>query len=222
MVKKRPQSVVVETCWTGVTQLIKDVFDVMNRAHWHQYQVLTKRSERMRDLLGGRLRYAAALPYVWWGVSVEDKKYGLRRIDTLRQVPAAMRFLSIEPLLEDLGPIDLTGIDWVIVGGESGPGARPCWVPDVRNLVRQCKRAGVPAFVKQLGANVQDRNDAGWDGYEPDEWPDQILAEDRVEHLEEGYQGAPVRVHLRDRKGGDPAEWPADLRVRQMPEVNRG
>lgn len=108
-------------------------------------------------------------------------------------------------------------VGWVIAGGESGPGARRCDVAWIRSLVEQCRAAGVPAFVKQLGAHVEDRNDAGFDGDEADTWP----ADTRVEHDEAdtGYQGAPVRVRLRDRKGGDPAEWPPDLRVREMPRT---
>ena len=89
------------------------VAKVMEMANWHTFQVLTKRSERMRDLLSTKLKDAAALPHIWWGVSVENKKHGLPRIDHLRQAPAAVRFLSIEPLLEDLGPINLEGISWV-------------------------------------------------------------------------------------------------------------
>lgn len=112
-------------------------------------------------------------------------------------------------------------VSWVVVGGESGPKARPCWVPDVRSIVRQCESVGVPVFTKQLGADVQDRNDAGFDGMFPHHWPDMDPAD--VEHdltgRCDGYQGAPVRVRLRDRKGGDMAEWPLDLRVRQMPEI---
>ena len=102
---------------------IQSVADVMVQAHWHTYQILTKRSPRMRDLLKTKLRYAAAKPHIWWGTSVEDKKYGVPRIEHLRSAPARVRFLSIEPLLEDLGALNLSGIDWVIVGGESGPGA---------------------------------------------------------------------------------------------------
>ena len=107
------------------------------------------------------------------------------------------------------------GIDWVIVGGESGPGARPCEIAWVRAIVKQCAAAGVPCFVKQLGATVVDRNDAGFDGDTPQSWPmDTAWSE-----LDSGYQGAPVRVLLDDRKGGEPHEWPEDLRVREMPEV---
>ena len=98
---------------------------VMRAAPWHVYQVLTKRPERMRDLLQGKLVEAAREPHIWWGVSVENKRHGLPRIDLLRESGAKVMWLSVEPLLEDLGEVNLTGIDWVVVGGESGPGARP-------------------------------------------------------------------------------------------------
>ena len=127
------------------------VANVMCQADWHTYQVLTKRSQRLRDLLGTRLCAAAAAPHVWWGVSVEDRKYGLPRIEHLRATPAAVRFLSIEPLLEDLGTVNLTGIHWVIVGGESGPGARPMRRSWVESLREQCRAATVPFFFKQWG-----------------------------------------------------------------------
>ena len=131
---------------------IERVARVMELAHWHTYQVLTKRAERMRDLLRGRLGFAAAaLPHVWWGVSVENRRHGLPRVDVLRQAPAAVRFLSVEPLLEDLGEFDLTGIHWVIVGGESGPGARPLRKEWVHNVREQCERANVAFFFKQWG-----------------------------------------------------------------------
>src|SRR3954471_18193147 len=104
---------------------IETVARVMMQANWHTYQVLTKRSERMRDLLRGKLRFAAKAHHIWWGVSVEDKQYGVPRIKHLQQSGAAVKFLSIEPLLEDVGQLKLKGISWAIVGGESGPGARP-------------------------------------------------------------------------------------------------
>jgi protein gp37 len=130
-------------------EYIERVLDVMRRADWHVYQVLTKRSERMRDLLSGRFRTAADWPQVWWGVSVEDKIHGLPRIDHLRSAPAQNRFLSIEPLLEDLGSFDLAGIHWVIVGGESGRRPRPLDLDWVRSIRNQCKAAGIPFFFKQ-------------------------------------------------------------------------
>jgi protein gp37 len=130
---------------------VERVGHVMRMADWHTYQVLTKRAERMRDTLKGPLAFAAALDHVWWGVSVEDRKYGVPRIDALRAAPAALRFLSIEPLLEDLGEIDLEGIHWVIVGGESGLGARPMEEEWVLRLREQCGAAKVPFFFKQWG-----------------------------------------------------------------------
>jgi protein gp37 len=127
------------------------VAKTMHLARWHTYQVLTKRSTRLRDMLQGRLREVADEAHIWWGVSVENRKHGLPRIDDLQSAPAAVRFLSVEPLLEDLGKLPLEGISWVIVGGESGPGARPMkedWVLSVRE---QCKAAGVAFFFKQWG-----------------------------------------------------------------------
>ena len=106
-------------------QYIAQVAEVMVRARWHTFQVLTKRASRMQELLSGSIRFAGEATNIWWGVSVENKKHGLARIDLLRGSPAHVRFLSIEPLLENLGEIDLSGIHWVIVGGESGYGARP-------------------------------------------------------------------------------------------------
>src|SRR5438105_4900685 len=131
---------------------IQRVVQVMDKANWHTYQVLTKRSDRLRELLQNELRWAALLPQIWWGVSVENRRHGLPRLADLQQAPAAVRFLSVEPLLEDLGAIPLGGIHWMIVGGESGPGARPmehAWVLSLRD---QCAAAAaVPFFFKQWG-----------------------------------------------------------------------
>jgi len=146
----------------------------MATADWHTYQVLTKRAERMRCLLNGKLRFAAEKENIWWGVSVEDRKYGLPRIDHLRQAPAKVRFLSIEPLLEDLGEIDLSGIRWVIVGGESGPGARPMkreWVVSIR---QQCRAQGVPFFFKQWGGVRKKQNGRLLDDRTYDEYPRRV------------------------------------------------
>lgn len=225
---------------------------------------------------GGRVdSHEWPLPNVWLGVSCEDQQRADERIPLLLQTPAAVRFISAEPLL---GPVNLgrygwlTGcdaccngdrcpgppecrrfnrsscpvckgtargrnLDWVIVGGESGHGARPCDVSWIRSIVRQCRAAELPCFVKQLGGNIRDRNDAGFDAdshtwadgpdegqpVNPSAWPDRIEEEDRVEHSpnnwREEYQGAPIRVHLSNRKGGDIAEWPLDLRVREFPRT---
>lgn len=132
-------------------EFIDLVFQVMNLASWHTYQVLTKRPERMRDFARRAGKSVISHPHIWLGTSVEDRKYGVPRIPILRDVPAAVRFLSIEPLLEELGRLDLQGIHWVIVGGESGLGARPLakeWVLAIRD---QCKDQDVPFFFKQWG-----------------------------------------------------------------------
>ena len=128
------------------TEFIKQVFDVMRRAHWHTFQVLTKRSERLMTL-SSELKWA---PNIWMGVSVENADYTCR-IDHLRATGAEVKFLSMEPLLGPVPALNLEGIDWVIVGGESGPGARPMkeeWVVEIKD---QCLRAHVPFFFKQWG-----------------------------------------------------------------------
>ena len=147
------------------------VADVMRRADHHTYQVLTKRSERMRDMLRGPLRDAAARPHIWWGVSVENRKHGLPRVEHLREAPAGLRMLSVEPLLEDLGELDLTGIGWVIVGGESGPGARPMRADWVRAIRDQCAAAGVPFFFKQWGGVRKGKAGRKLDGRTWDQMP---------------------------------------------------
>lgn len=216
-------------------EFIDKVFAVMAIASIHTFQILTKRAERMADYccqlcdgkrsLGRQLeslgwdciagRFAIAIAYgvtpcsgqdgkppwkpfpnVWLGVSVEDQKRKTR-IDWLRNTPAAVRFLSCEPLLEDLLEIDLEGIGWVIAGGESGAGSRPCDLTWIRNIVAQCNAASVPVFVKQIGSKSEE-----WD----------------TEHRKPGmgpYYGNGVK----HPKGGDPTEWPQDLRVRQMPKL---
>jgi protein gp37 len=150
---------------------IAAVARVMQTADWHTYQVLTKRADRLQQLLRSTLRRQSALPHIWWGVSVEDRKHGLPRIDRLRDTPAAVRFLSIEPLLEDLGTIDLSGIHWVIAGGESGPGARPMersWVASLRD---QCANAGVAFFFKQWSGVQKKKTGRLLDGRTYDEQP---------------------------------------------------
>ena len=145
---------------------IKRVFGIMRRADWHQYQILTKRSERLREL-------SPLLEWddqIWMGVSVENANYAYR-IDDLRRTGAAVKFLSLEPLLGSLPKLDLSGIDWVIVGGESGPGARPMdpsWAVDVRD---QCLNAGVPFFFKQWGGVQKKRTGRELEGRTWDEMP---------------------------------------------------
>lgn len=152
-------------------EYIEAVCRVMLDAKWHTFQVLTKRSGRLRELLSGRLRFAAEQEHIWWGVSVEDRKYGLPRVDDLQETPAKIRFLSIEPLLEDLGDLNLAGISWVIVGGESGRGARPMrkeWVVSIRD---QCRENRVPFFFKQWGGVRKARNGRLLDERTYDEYP---------------------------------------------------
>jgi protein gp37 len=206
---------------------IDQVLARMLLVHRHTYQVLTKRADRMAgyftaDDLYRRVSDAASdvramhsdlryvftnaqkplLPsWLWLGVSVEDKKYGMPRIEHLRRVPAAVRFLSVEPLLEDIGTLDLTGIHWVVVGGESGIRARKCEVEWIRNVVAQCKAAAVPVFVKQLGARATDEKNG--------------IAGARLRLPQES--AGLVKLRLKDSKGGEISEWPEDLRIQQMP-----
>jgi protein gp37 len=240
---------------------LDQVFAVMALCPQHRFLILTKRADRMRAymtrLLDEPLRdtvrrmaaarpawkYGAGLdivipaPNVWLGVSAEDQPRADERIPHLLATPAAVRFVSVEPMLGPVSmlvtdhrghdihalrgiavdPTDPDGadkyyrtakLDWVIVGGESGPNARPMHLDHARDVVRQCQAAGVPPFVKQLGRQcVMNRHDAvlavalgaGWDALEP---------------------GSDLgTVTFRHRKGGDPLEWPADMRVQQFPEV---
>jgi protein gp37 len=148
---------------------VQRVFETMERATWHTFQVLTKRSARLREL-------APDLPWppnVWMGVSVENGDY-LRRMADLQTVPACVRFVSFEPLLARLPRLDLTGIAWTIVGGESGPGARPIqpeWVLEIRD---QCLAASVPFFFKQWGGARKRRNGRLLEGRVWDEMPDAV------------------------------------------------
>ena len=147
-------------------EFVLRVFDVMNRAHWHQFQILTKRSDCLLEL-------SPQLPWsnnIWMGVSVENEEYSFR-IDDLRNSNARIKFLSLEPLLGPLPRLKLNGIDWVIVGGESGPGARPMdqeWVIDIRN---QCLQAEVPFFFKQWGGFNKKKAGRKLEGRTWDEMP---------------------------------------------------
>jgi protein gp37 len=153
---------------------IEDVVRIMVEANWHTYQVLTKRSDRLTHLLATRLRFAAACRHIWWGVSVEDTKYGLPRIAHLQAAPVAMRFLSIEPLLEDLGEFDISGIDWAIVGGESGPGARPMEQAWVERIMMLCEKQRVSFFFKQWGGVQKSKAGRVLNGRTFDDMPERI------------------------------------------------
>ncbi|HEX9808727.1 MAG TPA: phage Gp37/Gp68 family protein, partial [Alphaproteobacteria bacterium] len=155
---------------------IQRVFDVMRRAHWHDFQVLTKRAVRLEQM-SPKIDWPAN---VWMGVSVETRKYAFR-IDHLRRTEAFTKFLSLEPLLGPLPDLNLAGVDWVIVGGESGPQARPMresWVVDIRN---QCRDAAVPFFFKQWGGVNKKRAGRLLDGQSWDGMPERFGPGERVQ-----------------------------------------
>ena len=157
------------------TAFIDQVFDTMEAANWHVFQVLTKRSSLMRDYLRARYRGERGPDHIWCGVSVEDAQ-AAARIGHLRQSHAGVRFLSVEPLIGPMGPLDLSGVDWVIVGGESGPGARPIlreWVQEIRD---QCLAQGVAFFFKQWGGARPKSGGRDLDGREWNEFPKRPLA----------------------------------------------
>jgi protein gp37 len=149
---------------------IDQVFEVMETAHWHVFQVLTKRSSLMRDYLQGRYAESQPPAHIWCGVSVEEGAAKIR-VQHLRQAPAAVRFLSIEPLIGAIGAVDLDGIDWVIAGGESGPGARPVHLEWLREIRDQCLRQGVAFFFKQWGGLRPKSGGRELDGREWSEFP---------------------------------------------------
>jgi protein gp37 len=153
---------------------IDRIFETIKTTPQHRYQILTKRPKRMEAYFRAR----SVPPHTWLGTSVEDRKYGFPRIDILRRIDSPIRFLSIEPLLEDIGAINLAGISWVIVGGESGPRARPMKAEWARSIRDQCDRAGVPFFFKQWGAyggdgvrRAKSANGRQLDGHMHDQMP---------------------------------------------------
>ena len=167
-------------------EFLERAFDVMRRTPQHTYQILTKRSGRQRDW-SNRHGWLAQAENIWLGVSVEDRKFGLPRIADLQDATASVRFLSVEPLLESLGRFDLAGIDWVIVGGESGPHARamkPEWVREIRD---QCASHHVPFFFKQWGGTRKKLTGRLLDGRTWDEYPNRVR-EDQVGDMHAGRQ----------------------------------
>jgi len=178
------------------------VAEVMDQADWHTYQVLTKRAERMAHLLQTGLRFAAERSHIWWGVSVENRQHGFPRLRYLQSTPARMRFLSVEPLLEGLGSIDLQGIHWVIAGGESGPGARPMKTEWVLELRDQCRREGVAFFFKQWGGTNKAKTGRVLDGQTYDEFP---------ASSEKPIPDVATRVALRERLAALPTPWSSSL-----------
>jgi protein gp37 len=161
------------------------VFDTMERANWHMFQILTKRSSRMREYIRDRYGPTVAPGHIWLGSSVEDESK-VSRIHHLRQTPAQVRFLSIEPLIGGFAELPLDGIHWVIVGGESGPHARPVdgrWVRDIRD---KCLAAGVPFFFKQWGGLRAKSGGRALDGKEWNQWPIEAWSGNNVVRLTHG------------------------------------
>jgi len=152
-------------------EYIVQVCEVMLQANWHTFQVLTKRPDRMAKLLNSKLAFASMFKHIWWGTSVENRKHGVPRIGQLRSARVAVRFLSVEPLLEDLGKLNLRKIHWMIVGGESGAGARPMDPEWVRSLERQCRESDVSFFFKQWGGTRKSETGRLLDGFTYDELP---------------------------------------------------
>lgn len=157
------------------TEFIKDVWSVMEEAHWHQFQVLTKRPERMHELLSDRSEFPT-LKNVWMGVSVEDGQH-LDRIDILRDTPADVRFISFEPLIGSVAGVSLKNIDWAIVGGESGPKSRVmkhAWVDEIQEA---CERSGTAFFFKQWGGTNKKKTGRVWNEKLWNEFPRSIAQE---------------------------------------------
>lgn len=155
-------------------QFVDRVFETMEKAHWHRFQILTKRSSRLRSYVNARYSSAPCPENIWLGTSIEngEKKSRAKHIQTTN---ALTRFLSVEPLLGPIGTINLDGIHWVIVGGESGPGARPMLIEWVREVRDQCRSADVPFFFKQWGGLRPKSGGRMLDGREWSEWPQVIL-----------------------------------------------
>ncbi|MDO9370540.1 MAG: phage Gp37/Gp68 family protein [Sphingopyxis sp.] len=152
------------------TSFVDAVFETMEAADWHIFQVLTKRSSRMRDYLKSRYRQRTPPKHIWLGVSVEDAK-GAARIEHLRAAPAGVRFLSVEPLIGPVGEVDLSDIHWVIAGGESGPGARILNIEWARQIRDECGRQNVSFFFKQWGGIRPKSGGRDLDGREWNDFP---------------------------------------------------
>lgn len=144
-------------------RFIDQVFDTMEEADWHNYQVLTKRSSLMRNYVNARFANREVPRHIWLGVSIENKK-ALTRMRHLKETHASIRFISFEPLLESVAPIDLSDIHWVIVGGESGPGFRPVHEDWIKEILNRCRKDDVPFFFKQWGGRTAKANGNRLDG----------------------------------------------------------
>lgn len=214
---KKPRRIFVESMSDLFHEKVPDefidrVFKVMQSARHHAFQVLTKRPERMRDFLKNKVSvpwggYSFPDPWgkhIWLGTSIENQKTADERIPLLLQTLAAIRWISVEPML---GPVDLralNGLDWVVIGGESGSKARPFNVQWARDIISQCRVAGIPVFIKQLGSKP---------GFKLED-------EERQGNLMPGFHHSETGLYikrLRDSHGGDMSEWPTELRIREYP-----
>lgn len=171
---KKPQMIFVNSMSDTfhekvTTQQIKDIFSIMNQASWHTFQVLTKRPERLSEIAP----LVSWTPNIWLGVTVESSEY-VHRLDFLKKTPAKIKFISAEPLLAPVGEIDLSGINWLIVGGESGPNARPMEENWVLDLLQQSKAQGVKFFFKQWGGVNKKKNGRLLKGKTWDEMPTRV------------------------------------------------
>lgn len=217
------------------------LFSVIDNCPWLDFLLLTKRPQNVRKMwpnmlaarpmfpgmpgkLGQPMPCIVTQPHrknVWLLASVSNQRTSDKLIPELMECRDLVPVLglSMEPLL---GPVDLRGaaIDWVIVGGESGPNARQCRPEWIRSIVSMCKSAGISCFVKQMGGNVVTRNDMIEDLFDDDHrgWPDPQIEYD-IYGFREQYQGADCRIRLNDKKGGNAAEWPEDLRVAEFPKA---
>jgi len=156
-------------------EFVSRVWDTMERANWHTFQILTKRSSLMRDFLIHRYEGGSVPAHIWFGVSIEDSSR-MSRLVHLKSAPSGIRFLSIEPLIAPVGKMNLDGISWVIVGGESGPRARPIKMEWVREVRDQCLQQGVAFFFKQWGGIRPKANGRLLDGREWSQFPGKTYA----------------------------------------------
>lgn len=207
---------------------VERLHELWRATPWLRWQMLTKRPARIAANLPAD--WGQGYPNVWLGVTVEDRKHGVPRVTVLRTLPAVVRFLSVEPLIEDPGPLPLVGggekgdgIQWVIVGGESGHGARPFNLAWARSIQQQCERAGVAFFMKQLGPHPFERVPMLGGGHKGKD-----LLHEMGEAARRPFDGWTVVVtgkerfkqrhwRVKDAKGGNVAEWPDDLRVQEFP-----
>lgn len=229
--------------WATLNDVRRELFALIDATPNLDWLLLTKRPENIRNFWHNHvdtfdqdeadIEHTIYRPNIWLGTSISDQATADKAVPELLRCRdlSPVLFLSAEPLL---GPMNLhrlqddgrfatagiDGVDWVIVGGESGPNCRPCRPEWIRAILGQCQSAAVPCFVKQMGGNVVTRNDMVEDQFNSLDtgWPDPDVEHD-IHGFREDYQGADCRIRLRDKKGGDMSKWPENLRVREFPVV---